>query len=80
MSTQVHGREHPRLMVALVALTLTAVLVVMAVQVGSIWSTRIGSPARTAYVGPSGFHPNFRPHGCRPKYGCEPAGGPVTGP
>ncbi|HEX2421726.1 MAG TPA: hypothetical protein VHN56_01035 [Actinomycetota bacterium] len=87
MSTQaLGGQKGSRATVGIVALTLTSAVFVLAIQATSIWSSRGGAPAQPAPVHFSvdaadlwtGAH---IPTGCRPKFGCEHAGGTMsTGP
>jgi hypothetical protein len=81
MSTQVlGGQKGSRAIVGIVALILTLAVFVLAIQATSIWSSRGGASVRPAPVHFSvdaaalatGAH---IPVGCRPKYGCEHAGG-----
>ena len=81
MSTQVlGGQKGSRAIVGIVALTLTLAVFVPAIQATSIWSSRGGAPVQPAPVHFSvdaadlwtGAH---IPTGCRPKFGCEHAGG-----
>lgn len=65
------------LVAVIVALAITLAVVALASQVGSVWSTRIDSPARPAHVvstGVADMELGHIPPGCRPKYGCEQAG------
>jgi hypothetical protein len=79
MSTQVTGaRRRSRLSAALVGLTLTIALFVLATQASSIWSGRAGSHVRPApvHVVPiASTGPRYHiPAGCRVKYGCRHGG------
>ena len=77
MSTRVIGSgRRARIWAALVALALTAAVLVVAIQASSIWSAKTGSPIRpvTARIAPS-VNPDLRAirhMGCwRPKWGCQ---------
>ena len=81
MSTQVlGGQKGSRAIVWIVALILTLAVFVLAIQATSIWSSRGGAPAQPA---PMQFSVDAAalatgahiPVGCRPKYGCQHAGG-----
>lgn len=83
MSTQVlGGQKGSRAIVGIVALTLTLAVFLLAVQATSIWSSRGGAQVQPAPVHFSvdagaltGAH---IPIGCRPKYGCQDAGGTTS--
>jgi hypothetical protein len=84
MSTQVLGGQRgSRAIVGIVALTLSFAVFVLAAQATSIWSSRGGASVQSAPVHFSvdaadlwtGAH---IPVGCRPKYGCQHAGGTTS--
>ena len=75
MATQViDGRKRSRLGTALVAFAIALVVLALASQAGSIWSSR-GEPRVQPVVQVSLTPQTFAnvghiPPGCRPKYGC----------
>jgi hypothetical protein len=84
MSTQVlGGQKRSGAIVGIVALTLTLAVFLLAIQATSIWSSRGGAPVQPApvhfSVDAAGLWTGAHiPVGCRPKYGCQYAGG-ITG-
>jgi len=84
MATQVtQAGRRSRMSATLVAVALTVAVFVLATQASSIWSTKAGSP-----IQPTAMHFSVDaaalwtgahiPTGCRPKYGCEHAGGTTS--
>ncbi len=79
MSTQSIGTSRrPQMIAAFVALALAAVVLVIAAQASSIWSTRTMAPAHPApqFLPAATTHVNVGhlPPGCRPKVGCDHTG------
>jgi hypothetical protein len=80
MSTQSIGTgRRPQMLTAFVALALAAVVLVVAAQASSIWSSRTLAPTHPAVqfipVGTTHVALGHLPAGCRPKVGCDRAGG-----
>jgi hypothetical protein len=81
MSTQVlGGQKGSRVIVGFVALTLTLAVFGLAIQATSIWLSRGGAPVQPEpvhfSVDAADLWTGARiPTGCRPKYGCQHAGG-----
>ena len=84
MSTQVlGGQKRSGAIVGIVALALTLAVFLLATQATSVWSSRGGAPVQPAPMHFSvdavdlwtGAH---IPLGCRPKYGCQHAGGTMS--
>ena len=76
MSTQSIGTgRRPQMLTAFVALALAAVVLVVAAQASSIWSSRTVAPAHPVPqflpVGTTQVSLGHLPAGCRPKVGCD---------